>query len=315
MDNDFYQTLDNGITCIDTGYGRPKLAACYLLEAEDKLAFIETGTAHTLPRALDLLSQKGYKPEQVAYVIPTHVHLDHAGGVGAMMEAFPNAELVVHPRGARHMIDPAKLIAGVKAVYGEDGYKQHFGQLLPVAEERVIEAPDGFQLDLGNRKLLFIDTPGHAKHHFCVYDDLSKGIFTGDTFGLSYREFDTAAGPFLFATTTPVQFQPEAWENTIDRLMALQPKTFFMTHYSAIPASEALAERLRQSIGYFVKLALAAPEADRKAYIEAKMLKSLLAELREHGCELDEATCTDLLAGDIDLNTQGLIVWLEQQKK
>ncbi len=313
----WYQDLGYDITCIDTGYGRPMLAACYMLEANGRLAFIDCGTSYTLERALEVLEDKGYTAEQVDYVIPTHVHLDHAGGAGAMMAAFSNARLVIHPRGAAHMIDPTKLIAGVKAVYGEAGYKKHFGELVPVPADRVIEAGDGYELDMNGRKLSFIDTPGHARHHFCVHDSLSAGIFTGDTFGLSYREFDTDNGPFIFATTTPVQFDPDAWYQTLDRLMALKPKNFYLTHFSAIPATAELEQGLRQSIKSFVEIAqnAAANNDQPREEILQRMEESLIAGLRAHGCQLSDARCRELLAGDIDLNTQGLEFWLKSKSK
>ncbi len=313
----WYQDLGHGITCIDTGYGRPMLAACYMLEANDELAFIDCGTSYTVERALKVLKDKGYTAEQVSYVIPTHVHLDHAGGAGAMIEAFPNARLVIHPRGARHMIDPTKLIAGVKAVYGEEGYKKHFDVLVPVPEDRVIEADDGYTLEMNGRKLSFIDTPGHARHHFCVHDSLSAGIFTGDTFGLSYREFDTENGPFIFATTTPVQFDPQAWYQTLDRLMALNPENFYLTHFSAIPATAELEQKLRDSIKAFVDIAQsAAANSDHpREEILQQMEKNLVAGLRAHGCQLSDTQCRELLEGDIDLNTQGLEFWLKSTIK
>ena len=311
---DFWQQdLGHGITCLDTGYGRPMLAACYMLEANGQLAFVDTGTSHTLPRALEVLESKGYTPEQVSHVIPTHVHLDHAGGAGAMMQAFPNAQLVIHPRGARHMIDPAKLIAGVKAVYGEQGYQKHFGELLPIPEDRVIEAGDNFKLDMNGRELTFIDSPGHARHHFCVHDRQSNGIFTGDTFGLSYREFDTDNGPFILATTTPVQFDPQAWYQTLDRLMALKPQHFYLTHFSRIPASAELERQLRKSIKSFVDIAeaAAANSEQPRDEIMQQMENHLLAGLRSHGCQLSDQQSRELLKEDIDLNTQGLEFWLK----
>ena len=312
----WYQDLGHGITCIDTGYGRPMLAACYMLEANDQLAFIDCGTSYTVERALEIITGKGYSAEQVSYVMPTHVHLDHAGGAGAMIDAFPNAQLVIHPRGARHMIDPSKLIAGVKAVYGEEGYQKHFGELLAVPKERVIEAGDGFELDMSGRKLSFIDSPGHARHHFCVHDSLSESIFTGDAFGLSYREFDTDNGPFIFATTTPVQFDPQAWYQTLERLMALKPKNFYLTHFGSIPATAKLAQRLRQSIETFADIAITA-EADNAEPCEQimqKMEENLMFGLRAHGCQLSAAECGELLKGDIDLNTQGLEFWLKNKQ-
>lgn len=317
MDDFWQQDLGSGITCIDTGYGRPMLAACYMLEANGQLAFIDCGTSYTVARVRKVLAAKGYSVEQVSYVIPTHVHLDHAGGAGAMMDAFPNARLVIHPRGARHMIDPSKLIAGVKAVYGEQGYVKHFGELIPVPADRVIEAADGYQLAMDGRTLSFIDSPGHARHHFCVHDSLSEGIFSGDTFGLSYREFDTENGPFIFATTTPVQFDPEAWYQTLDRLMALKPKNFYLTHFSSIAATAELEQHLRQSIKTFVDIAVSASaNSDQPgAKIKRKLEEVLLVAIREHGCQLPDAQCRELIKGDVELNAQGLECWLKSKEK
>lgn len=311
------QALGDGVTCIDTGYSRPRLAACYLVQGGDQVAIIDCGTAHTAPRVLTVLEQGNIAPEQVAYVIPTHVHLDHAGGAGAMMQVFSRARLVVHPRGARHLIDPAKLIAGVKAVYGEAVYREAFGELVPVPADRVIEAPDGFELVLGGRRLSILDSPGHARHHFCVYDELSKGIFTGDTFGLSYREFDTDNGPFLFATTTPVQFDPDAWYTTLDRIQALAARRAYLTHFGAIGLTPALVHRLRKSIHSFVEIALAEQQTagDRIQNIAQRMRALLIDELRAHGCGLALSECESLLEGDIDLNAQGLDVWLSRQQQ
>ena len=167
---------EHGISVIDAHHHRPKLAAFYLIIEGNQAAFIDTGTSHSIPDALDVLARKGLTPKQVAYVIPTHVHLDHAGGAGAMMRRFPNAKLVAHPKGARHLIDPTKLIAGVTAVYSAKVVARDFGEIVPVDAARVMEAPDGFTLDLNGRQLLFLDTPGHARHHFCVVDGHSRGF-------------------------------------------------------------------------------------------------------------------------------------------
>ena len=140
---------EHGISVIDAHYQRPGLAALYLLIEGGQAAFIDTGTSHSVPDALDVLRQKGLVPESVAYVIPTHAHLDHAGGAGAMMRCFPNARLVAHPRAVRHLIDPTKLIAGVTEVYGAEAVARRFGEVVPVPAGRVIEAPDGFTLSLG----------------------------------------------------------------------------------------------------------------------------------------------------------------------
>jgi glyoxylase-like metal-dependent hydrolase (beta-lactamase superfamily II) len=307
--------LDHGITLLDTLQERPGMAACYLLERGEDLAFIETGTAPGVPRLLAWMAQQGLARERVRYVIPTHVHLDHAGGAGTLMAALPNAQLVVHPRGARHLIDPTQLIAGATAVYGEAFMKRTYGKLLPVPAERVLPAADNARLPLGNAHLRVIDSPGHARHHFCLYDEDSRGLFTGDTFGLSYREFDTARGAFLMPTTTPVQFDPDAWMQSLDRLTALAPQRLYLTHYGPVEGVPALAEQLREGLRRYVAIAESAPPGrpeDRCAWLRAALEAETLAALRSHGCALDEASRRRLLATDLALNAQGLAVWLDR---
>ncbi|WP_295414031.1 MBL fold metallo-hydrolase, partial [uncultured Thiodictyon sp.] len=177
----------DGVFRIETGLYRHGLAACYLVRAHDRLAFVDTGTAYTAPHLLRFIDELGLTPNHVDYVIPTHVHLDHAGGAGDLMAACPGAQLVVHPKGAPHLIDPARLIAGASAVYGAQAFVADYKHLIPVPAERVIAAADGQEFDLGGRTLTFIDTPGHANHHGCIYDSQTRGCFTGDTFGISYR--------------------------------------------------------------------------------------------------------------------------------
>jgi glyoxylase-like metal-dependent hydrolase (beta-lactamase superfamily II) len=313
-----FRELSHGITCIDTDYQRPGLAACYLIEADGEAAFIDTGTSNTVPLLMAVLEAKGIAPELVKYVIPTHVHLDHAGGVGALMQRLPQAALVIHPYGARHMIDPAKLSAGAKAVYGEAAFMAQFGELVPVDEARVIEAPDGFHVQLGGRQLLCLDTPGHARHHICIYDAESRGIFTGDTFGLSYREFDTARGPFILATSTPIQFDPEAWYETLDRLMALSPEVIYLTHYCEVRDPDRLVGDLRRSLDRFVKVALAAdaaPGEARIAQIRGELLHWLVAALAQHGCGQRPQEIETLMAMDLELDAQGLEVWLQKREE
>ncbi len=309
---------DHQITCIDTQYQRPGLAACYLVRGGDEAAFIDTGTSHSVPHLLSVLESKGIDRSQVRYVIPTHVHLDHAGGVGKLMAALPEASLVIHPYGARHMIDPSKLTAGATAVYGAEAFEALFGTLVPVPESRVIEAPDGLRINLGERELLCLDTPGHARHHICIYDALSGGIFSGDTFGLSYREFDTDQGAYLLPTTTPIQFDPEAWNLTLDRLLELGPERFFLTHYGEVTEVTRLAHLLRSSLHAFVEMARdtqAAPGAERVTALQQRLLGWVQERLRAHGCSLDDEVIAELLAMDLDLDAQGLDVWLSKQEQ
>ncbi|WP_058555360.1 MBL fold metallo-hydrolase [Thiohalocapsa sp. ML1] len=313
-----FHTVADGVYCIETGLYRDGLAACYLIRAQDRLAFVDTGTTNTVPGLLGVIDTLGLTPAHVDYVIPTHVHLDHAGGAGALMAACANAMLIAHPKGAPHLIDPAKLTAGATAVYGEAAFARDFGALTPVPESRVVAAADGQTFDLAGRTLTFIDTPGHANHHGSIFDAGSGGLFTGDTFGISYRDFDTAAGPWLFAPTTPVAFDPDAWQQSLDRMLAYAPRAAFLTHYCRIDDPAAHADKLRQSITDLADIALAhadAPAAARKDRIKQAVTAHLLADARAHGCALTDAQMQDLLAVDLELNAQGLEVWLQRREK
>ncbi len=309
-----FQDFEHGITAIDSRFVRPGLAAIHLLVEQGHAAIIDTGTNFSVPCVLEILHDKGLAPQSVTYVIVTHVHLDHAGGAGRMMQLFPNARLVVHPRGARHMIDPARLVAGAAAVYGEAAVKKTYGEIIPVPAGRVIEAPDNFELPLQGRKLRFLDTPGHARHHFCIWDETSRSVFTGDTFGISYREFDVAGREFIFPTCTPVQFEPEAAHASIERIMALQPEQAYLTHYGRITQLNRLANDLHQMLDAFVTLGMQCRDAGGqrherlKAGVEEIMLRALLA----HGCQLPLEEISRLLAMDFELNAQGIGVWLDK---
>jgi len=305
--------LNDNITLVDAEYQRPGLAATYIVREGDAAAIIETGTTHTVPMILKALEERGLSREQVQYVIPTHVHLDHACGAGALIAQCPNARLVIHPRGAPHMIDPSKLVAGTIAVYGEETFHALYGDLVPVPEERVIEAPDNFEIAMNHRIFRFLDTPGHALHHFSVHDLESNGIFTGDTFGLSYPNLKTPAGPFIFATTTPVQFDPDQLHASIDRLISLNPDYFYLTHYGRQEARQALADQLKTSIDDFVNIALQEKKTpNRVEVITSRILDYLVAGLETMACDCSEDDCRDWLAMDAALNAQGLDVWLKR---
>jgi glyoxylase-like metal-dependent hydrolase (beta-lactamase superfamily II) len=305
--------LGHGIVCLDTLQGRPGMACCYLVERGADAAFIEAGTSHSTPHLLAELDARGIARERVRYVIVTHVHLDHAGGAGTLMAALPNAKLVVHPRGARHLIDPSKLIAGATAVYGAPAVAEMYGEIRAVPESRVVVPADGEALPFGSGDLVFLDSPGHARHHFSVWDATSQGFFTGDTFGLSYREFDSAAGPWIMPTTTPVQFEPDAWQATLDRYLDYRPERMYLTHYSVVENVPMLAAQLRAGLERYVALGQSLAEAeDRHAQLKAAMFADAWAELKTRGLPFPEARARELLEMDIELNAQGMAVWLDR---
>jgi glyoxylase-like metal-dependent hydrolase (beta-lactamase superfamily II) len=305
------------IVTLDAEYVRPGLAAVHLIIEQGHAALIDTGTHTAVPHVLAALAERGIPPENVDYVIVTHVHLDHAGAAGHFLAACPNAKLVVHPRGAAHMIDPARLVQGSMAVYGEQAFRDLYGDIVPVPAARVIQADDGDALDFKGRRLEFIDTPGHARHHYCIHDIASNSLFTGDTFGISYREFDVDGRPFIFPTTTPVQFEPAALHASIDRLLARNAEAAYLTHFGRVEQLAILAPALHELIDAYVALArgVAGTGAARLDALKRAMGELLLSRLRAHGCMLDEAVCRDLLANDVDLNSQGLLVWLDRETR
>jgi glyoxylase-like metal-dependent hydrolase (beta-lactamase superfamily II) len=249
----------------------------------------------------------------VEYVFLTHVHLDHAGGAGLLMQALPNAVAVLHPRGAPHLIEPGKLIAGSKVVYGEERFHALYGQIAPLPPERVRVAGDQEQYRLGGRELTLLHTPGHALHHYVIVDRAHACVFSGDTFGLSYREFDTADGAFIIPTTTPTQFDPEQLIASIDRILSFQPESIYLMHFSRVTGIPLLGESLKAQIRELVTIAKRhAGAANPHAAIKADMRRSLLTRLLQHGCTLPEAEIDTRLAGDLELNTQGLVVWLDR---
>lgn len=307
--------LGNGISCIDTLLHEPGIAACYLIEQDGVAGFIDTGTSKSLPILMDALQRRKLTPEQVAYVMPTHVHLDHAGGVGEVMAACPNATLLIHPRGARHMIDPAKLEQGSLAVYGEEKFAQLFGRLLPVPEERVQSVEDGFELDFNGRCLTFFHTEGHARHHYCIHDRISHGLFTGDTFGVSYPRLNQGRNRFIFPPTTPIQFDPEAWLLTVDRLLGLKPERIFVTHFGVHEEPEKLGPQLKQQIKDYAETADdLANMPERARAIENSLTLQSVNFLLDQQCGLDPDEIAAYLRMDMALNAQGLEHWLTQRQ-
>lgn len=307
------ESIGDGIHVIDTGFHRPRFDASYLIVEGGRAAFIDTGTNFAIPRLLQTLGDLGLGADAVDFVIPTHVHLDHAGGVGRLMQSLPNARVLVHPRGVRHMIDPSALYQGALAVYGQEEMDRSYGTLVPIDADRVQGTHDGLVVELGGRPLRFADTPGHARHHHCIWDERTRGWFTGDTFGLSYREFDTASGPWILPTSTPVQFEPDVLRASILRLLAEQPACMYLTHYGRVEQVAALAAMLLEQLDALVALARDHALAPQRHQALVQAQRELFAErLRRHGVS-DPESGLDLLALDVELNAQGLAVWLDRE--
>ena len=313
---DYLEPLGDGIYAIDTGFQRPRFDAAYLMVEAGRACFIDTGTNHAVPRLLGALQALGLGPEAVDHVIPTHVHLDHAGGVGLLMQSLPQARVLVHPRGARHLIDPRMLYAGALAVYGQEEMDRSYGQVIGVDAERVSTSEDGMVLHLAGRPLRLIDTPGHARHHHCIWDERSRGWFTGDTFGISFREFDLPGRTaFLFPTATPVQFEPGPLRESVQRLLQSQPQCMYLTHYGRVTEVPALADEFLLQLEQMEAMGAELRHApDRHEALKAALRRMYAERLRATGRQGDDAEL-DLLKLDVELNAQGMAVWLDRSKE
>lgn len=308
--------LDDGIVAIDTEFMRPIQDASHLIIEGGRAAFVDTGTNYSVPLLIDALQQQDLDVADVDFVFLTHVHLDHAGGAGLLMQALPNARCVIHPRGVRHMVDPAKLIAGTEAVYGVERTRELYGTIQPIDESRIVVPDDNQWIELNGREMQALFTEGHARHHYCLRDPASRGVFTGDSFGVSYRELDTVAGEFIFPTSTPASFDPVEAHKSVDRIMGCNPERLYLTHYSRVTELDRLAADMHVGIDAYVDMALELKESNEPLpAMQSAMYDYLSTRLIAHGYKGDDSAMRSALEIDVMLNAQGLMSWLQRQKK
>ncbi|MBS0416411.1 MAG: MBL fold metallo-hydrolase [Proteobacteria bacterium] len=306
----------DGIFAVDADYVRPGYAAAHIIQHHGRAAFVDTGTNYSVPHLLAALDELGIQRDAVDYVFLTHVHMDHAGGAGLLIQHLPNARVLIHPRGVPHMVDPSKLVAASQAVYGADEFRRLYGDVLPVPQDRIVTVPDNYRCDLGGRELELIHTPGHALHHYVIVDRKHGAIFSGDTFGVSYRALDTPQGPFIVPTTSPSQFDPEQAIQSIDRMMSYAPESIYLMHYSRVTGTPRLAALLKLQIQEFVRIARESEaQPDAHNAIRASMMNLWSKLLQQQGSTLSSQEVSDWLAGDLELNAQGLAIWLQRQRK
>jgi glyoxylase-like metal-dependent hydrolase (beta-lactamase superfamily II) len=314
-----FENVGHGIYVIETYYlNRTGYTACYLMEDKGEVAVIETNTNYAVPFILGTLDQLGLSKEQVKYVILTHIHLDHAGGTGELMKHLPKAELVLHPRGRKHMIDPEKLIKSVKEIYGEAKYKELYGDIIPVPKERVKIANDGDEFRLGSRDLQVFDLRGHAKHHLVVLDKNTRALFSGDNFGIGYPRLDFGKFRLVFPSTSPTQFEPKKALETYQKIVDLGPSRILLTHYGELKDIEGTHTQLKSWIEFSVDIA-------EKRYAEGyrgseldgilekeiwKKFEKVVMETRGNELSLKEK---EWLAMDTELNAQGLVHYMQKQ--
>jgi glyoxylase-like metal-dependent hydrolase (beta-lactamase superfamily II) len=234
-----YKVAEN-IYLIDAQmYSFSEFTSVYLL-AEEKMTLIESGPSTSAEFILDGIRQLGFDPKDMAHIIVTHVHLDHAGGAGVLLKEMPQAKIIAHERGTRHLVDPSRLVKSVEQTWGEEGMRR-YGVISPIDRERVCSVKDGDVIELSKeQKLSIIYAPGHAHHQICIYESRNKGLFTGDAVGIYFSE-----GEILIPATPPPDFDLNISINTIKRLMALPTEMLLFSHFGV---TKKVAETLELAV-------------------------------------------------------------------
>jgi glyoxylase-like metal-dependent hydrolase (beta-lactamase superfamily II) len=193
---------------------------------------------------------------------------------------------------------------------------REYGGMDPIPTDRLIETPEGAVVELAGRKIEFWDAPGHARHHVFIRDCHTNSFFTGDTFGISYRDFDTAQGAYVFVTSSPSQFNPEELKASVRRISDAAPPAVYLTHYAQVRDVGRHAQHLIKQIDDFCEIALAHQGAGlaRADLIQEDLARLIVSELRDHGVTLSDAACREVLALDLKLNSDGLVCWLDSLK-
>ena len=300
--------------------GRPGRTGTYVLK-EDNLTIIETSASPSVPHILNGLKELQLDPKDIEYIIVTHIHLDHAGGAGFMLQYCPNAKVVVHPKGARHLIDPSRLIQGARAVYGDE-FDQLFDPIVPIPEDRILVRDHQETLSISDEcTLTFYDTPGHARHHFSIHDSVSNGIFSGDTVGIYYEELKGDGIDFIIPATSPNQFDPEATMQSTNLMKNMNVDAIYFSHFGVCNEPEKVYQAMEKWIPLFVEAGKVgienAPKGDFKKAMESveeELKKRVYTALDEKGVQRNHPIY-ELLAIDLQVSAMGLVDYYWKKEK
>ena len=280
---------------LQTG-GFKNLIASYLLKGK-QTTIIETGPTSSIPNLLSALKELKVKPEEVAYIAVSHVHIDHAGGAGTLLKKLPNAKVIVHPKGAPHLVDPEKLWLSSQSVLGD--VAKVFGSPEPVPEDRIINAANGMEINVGdNMKLKVVETLGHASHHLSYYESLHGGVFPGEAAGMYLSQFDTVI------PTSPPPFHFDAALASLNALIALKPTVLYYSHFGKAPNA---AEWLRK---HAIQLKLwmnIAKDAVRKQESPSVVRERILAEDENMSAIADFLEAHPIYSTLVEESIQGFI--------
>ncbi len=300
-----------GITVIDTQMGgSPGLTSAYLVRGSEP-ALIETGPTNSLPAVEAGLAELGIGPRDLAHIVVTHVHLDHAGGAGAYSQRFPKATVWAHERGVRHLVEPAKLQASATRVFGEEHMRRVFGPLEPLPGDRVKAASDGQVVSLGDRTLRILHAPGHAKHHAFIVDEETGAVFSGDGLGVHLPDLDV-----FRPATPPADFDLEAAIRNIGRVRDLDPPKVLFSHFG--PAEnvrevcDLAIERTRKWASIVEEAMRTTEDVDAVAQILADRTADELATVRDQDSEARRRL--DLLT-TYRVNAAGLLRYFAKRRE
>lgn len=307
--------LDERISLID-GYDMdiPNRTGTYVIN-EEALTLVETGPSPSIKYVKKGLEELGFKLEDVKYIIVTHIHLDHSGGAGYLLEDCPNAKIVVHPRGKRHLIEPSKLAAGARAIYGES-FSDLFDPIVPVPEERILVKTEGDTLDISsNCTLKFFDTPGHSKHHFSIYDPISNGIFTGDTVGIFYQQLLLEGIEFYLPTTSPNHFNPNDMQDSIRRVKEMNVGRIYFGHFGMTENTEVALNEVSKWLDIFMEEGEQV-RVENKGYdvLAQRMLGRVKEYLKEKGLP-DDHEAYIIINLDMQVCALGIIDYFQKIKQ
>lgn len=292
------------MTAIDTGMaGERELNSVYLLRCSEP-CLVEAGPGLDGPTIVRGLSSLGVGPGELAHIVVTHIHMDHAGGAGELMRVFPNATLWVHERGAPHVIDPSRLIASTARTYGQERMLALYGETLPADPARVRAISDGHGIDLGDRALEVLYTPGHASHHVALQDSSSGAMFTGEATG-SYLPWANANRPAL----PPPEVDVDQALLSIASMRGRRPTALLTSHFGPVPDVDVAFDEAVASIVSWSSVVRAKLEGDPEIEIDtlAMALKDVARdELSAHGVELDRVIDRYDALGSLRMNAEGL---------
>lgn len=296
--------------CIDCHYLRPGKASVYLLVNGGEAAFVDVNAPTALPHLLAALEEADLSPEAVRYLLLTHVHLDHGGGAGAMIEACPNAEVIVHPAGRPHLLEPERLVQASRMVYGKERFIQLYGTITALPPKRVRAVEDNEEVLIDGQPIACLHTPGHTKHHLCFHDHSSGTVYSGDVLGSCYAPHREGTPPLAFCAIPPTDFDLPKMRATVGRIETLKPTRLGPTHFGFIDDPAGATTALRRSIDAMEQCLEAALDSGLEAEaLEAFSLERVFAAARglHRHCGLEPAgPAWDLMEGDLRMNAQGI---------